>query len=84
MVRIIFNTDFEDTISETIWNESILESSGFENFKAKAEHYIREHEDNEVIAKLKSNVPLSADDVKERSGARSTQNGIMIQRSVHH
>ena len=63
--QLIFNTDFEDTISETVWNESNLESSGFENYKAKAEHYIREHEDNEVIAKLKSNVPLSADDVKE-------------------
>lgn len=63
--QLIFNTDFEDTISETIWHESNLESSGFENYKAKAEHYIREHEDNEVIVKLKSNVPLSADDVKE-------------------
>lgn len=63
--QLIYHTDIEDIISDSIWNESELESKGFENYKAKAEHYIREHEDNEVIAKLKSNVPLNADDVHE-------------------
>ncbi len=63
--QLIYHTDIEDIMSGSIWNESELESKGFENYKAKAEHYIREHEDNEVIAKLKSNVPLNADDVHE-------------------
>lgn len=35
-----------------------------QDYKAKAEFYIRQHQDNEVFAKLKSNVPLNTDDVK--------------------
>ena len=31
--------------------------------KAKAEYYIREHQDNEAIRKPKSNIPLSHDDI---------------------
>ena len=34
------------------------------NYKAKAEFYVRQHQENPVIAKLKSNIPLSSDDVK--------------------
>ncbi len=32
--------------------------------KAKAEYYVRQHQDNEVIARLKTNVPLTGADVK--------------------
>ena len=32
--------------------------------KVKAEYYIREHQDNEAIKKLKSNIPLSHDDIE--------------------
>ena len=35
------------------------------NYRAKAEYYIKEHQDNEAIKKLKSNIPLSKDDIKE-------------------
>jgi type I restriction enzyme R subunit len=55
-------------LADLLLHTDYLNNAGlkdFENYKAKAEHYIREHEDNEVIVKLKSNVPLSADDVKE-------------------
>ena len=34
------------------------------NYKAKAEFYIRQHQDNIVIAKLKTNRPLTALDIK--------------------
>ena len=34
------------------------------NYKAKAEYYVRKHQDNIVIAKLKSNKPLTSSDVK--------------------
>ena len=34
------------------------------NYKAKAEFYVRQHQDNAVIAKLKSNIPLTSADVK--------------------
>ncbi|MBQ2736904.1 MAG: restriction endonuclease subunit R, partial [Clostridia bacterium] len=47
------------------WNESDLESDDLKNYKVKAEFYIRQHQGEAAIAKLKSNVPLSAEDVKE-------------------
>ena len=57
-------TNFDDEILSVEWNESDLESDDLKNYKAKAEFYIRQHQDEAAIAKLKSNVPLSADDVK--------------------
>ena len=57
-------TNFDDEILSVEWNESNLESDDFKNYKAKAEFYIRQHQDEAAIAKLKSNVPLSAEDVK--------------------
>lgn len=63
--RLVYETDIADKMEEPEWKESELESKGFENYKAKAEHYIKEHQDNAVIAKLKSNVPLTSDDIKE-------------------
>ena len=35
------------------------------NYKAKAEFYVRQHQDHVAIAKLRSNIPLTADDVSE-------------------
>ncbi len=61
----IYNTNFDDEIISIDWNESELENDDLKNYKAKAEFYVRQHQDNEVIAKLKSNVPLNSDDVKE-------------------
>ena len=46
------------------WNESELENDDLKNYKAKAEFYVRQHMDNAAIAKLKSNVPLTAEDVQ--------------------
>ena len=61
----IYNTNFDDEILSIDWNESELESDDLKNYKAKAEFYVRQHQDNAVIAKLKSNVPLNSSDVKE-------------------
>jgi len=58
-------TNFDDEILSVEWNESDLESDDLKNYKAKAEFYIRQHQGEAAIAKLKSNVPLSAEDVKE-------------------
>ena len=63
-IGVKYITNFDDEILSVEWNESDLESDDLKNYKAKAEFYIRQHQDNEAIAKLKSNVPLSADDVK--------------------
>lgn len=35
------------------------------DYKAKAESYVRQHQDHAAIAKLRSNIPLTADDVSE-------------------
>ena len=56
--------DIDDDILSIDWIESDLENDDLNNYKTKAEYYIRQHQDNEVIAKLKSNEPLSSDDVK--------------------
>lgn len=63
--KLIFDTDMQETITDISWNDSEIDSDGFANYKDKAEHYIKEHQDNEAIAKLKSNIPLSTDDIKE-------------------
>ncbi|MBQ8301716.1 MAG: DEAD/DEAH box helicase family protein [Clostridia bacterium] len=59
----IYNTDFSDDILSTEWKESDLENDDLKNYKAKAEYYVRQHQDNSAIAKLKSNVPLSKEDI---------------------
>lgn len=60
-----YTTNFTDEILSVDWNESELENNDLKNYKAKAEFYIRQHQDNAVISKLKTNVPLTKDDVKE-------------------
>lgn len=63
--KLIFDTDMEETITDVAWNEFEPDNDGFANYKDKAAHYIKEHQDNAAIAKLKTNVPLSPDDIKE-------------------
>ena len=57
----VYHTNFDDEILSMEWKESELESDDIKNYKAKAEFYVRQHQDNEVITKLRSNVPLSAE-----------------------
>ena len=64
VTRIIYDTDFDDDILSIDWKESELESDDLKNYKAKAEYYVRQHQDNIAIAKLKSNVPLTETDIK--------------------
>lgn len=61
---IKYNTDFTDEILSTEWNDSELENDELKNYKAKAEFYIRQHQDNIAIAKLKTNQPLTEMDVE--------------------
>ena len=61
---VTYITNFDDEILSTEWNDSELENDDLKNYKAKAEFYIRQHQDEAAIAKLKGNVPLNADDVK--------------------
>lgn len=59
-----YDTNFEDELLSIEWNEADLESDDLQNYRAKAEFYIRQHESEAVIAKLKGNVPLTPEDVQ--------------------
>ncbi|MCM1539086.1 MAG: DEAD/DEAH box helicase family protein [bacterium] len=63
--RLRYDTNFEDDILDISWNESELENDDLKNYKAKAEYYIRAHQENGAIKKLKSNIPLSRADIEE-------------------
>ncbi len=62
--KLRYDTDFSDDILNTNWNESELDNDELKNYKAKAEHYIRQHQDNLVIAKLRTNQPLTHLDIE--------------------
>lgn len=63
--HVTYKTNFDDEILSMEWKESELESDDLKNYKAKAEYYVRQHQDNEVIAKLKRNISLKTSDIKE-------------------
>ena len=61
----IYNTNFTDDILSVEWKESELENDDLKNYKAKAEFYLQQHQDKPAIAKLRTNIPLTAADVQE-------------------
>lgn len=60
---IKYVTNFTDELLSMEWKESELENDELKNYKAKAEYYIRQHQDNIAIAKLKTNRPLTSGDL---------------------
>ena len=62
--RMTYITNFADELLSMDWNESELENDDLKNYKMKAEFYIRQNQDNAVITKLKTNQPLTSNDVK--------------------
>ncbi|MEL7647298.1 MAG: DEAD/DEAH box helicase family protein [Sedimentibacter sp.] len=60
-----YTTDFKDDILNMEWREAELSNDDLKNYKAKVEYYLKKHEDNLVISKLKTNKPLTKTDVKE-------------------
>lgn len=63
--RARYTTNFKDDISDVVEKDSELDNSDLDNYKKKVSHYIRQHEDNPVIRKLKTNLPLTPNDMKE-------------------
>ena len=63
--QMIFETDFNDEILSKTWNESDLENDDLKNYKEKEEYYIRQHQNEKVISKIKTNQPLTTDDIKD-------------------
>ncbi|MCM1237123.1 MAG: hypothetical protein NC489_44195 [Ruminococcus flavefaciens] len=64
IIAVRYDTDFTDDILNMEWKDSELESDELENYRAKAEYYVREHQDNIAIAKQKTNQPLTGEDVR--------------------
>ena len=62
--KVLYDTNFDDEILSVDWKASELENDDLKNYKAKAEFYIRQHMNDAVIAKLKGNIPLTAEDVQ--------------------
>ena len=74
LINKVLNTDYVDTaginefeeIREKLRNLMKYlpnENDALKNYKAKAEYYIRQHQDNIAIAKLKRNKPLTSTDI---------------------
>ena len=67
VIRPVYLVDTSVLVDEILsmdWHESELENDDLKNYKMKAEFYVRQHQDNAVIAKLKTNKPLTSADVK--------------------
>lgn len=58
-----YTTNFDDEVLSIEWKESQLENDDLINYRAKAEYYVRQHQDEAAIAKLKGNIPLTTEDV---------------------
>ena len=58
-----YDTNFDDVLLSKECNDSELEDDELSNYKARAEFYIRQHQDNKAIAKLKTNQPLTNEDI---------------------
>lgn len=63
--KLRYDTNFEDEILSMEFKESELENDDLKNYKMKAEFYIQQHTDDEVITKLKNNIPITESDVKK-------------------
>ncbi len=55
--------NFIDEILEVNVNDSKPETTVLESYREKAEHYVRTHENEDVIRKLKTNLPLDDADI---------------------
>jgi type I restriction enzyme R subunit len=58
-----YDTNFTDEVLSIDWNESQLDNDDLANYKKKVNYYILQHQDIPPIAKLKSNQPLTHEDV---------------------
>jgi len=61
--RALYTTGFDDSVIDIQWMKSDLESDDLQSYKAKASHYIHEHQNELVILKLKTNRPLTGSNV---------------------
>lgn len=58
------DTHFTDEIIETKVNDAFYNDEGLENYKEKVQHYLKAHEDDEAIYKLRHNQVITPDEMK--------------------
>ncbi len=63
--RQTYTTHFDDEILSMEWKPSELDGDELKNYRAKAEYYVRQHTSSAAIRKLRTNIPLSEDDIAE-------------------
>ena len=85
--NVRYDTNFADELLSTQNGMSLnLKMMNLKNYKAKAEYYIRQHQDNIAIAKLRTNQPLTAAGYCNRwrrcYGRKLVQNRIMNKNMV--
>lgn len=61
---ISYSTNFDDQVLSTEWHQSQLETDDLKDYRARAEFYVREHQNDPAIVKLKSNLPLTEHDLE--------------------
>ena len=61
--KVVFITNFTDDITGMDWHEPEMTDDELPNYRARAEHYIRAHQDNPAIVKLRENIPLDESDM---------------------
>ena len=60
-----YDTNFADDILSVDWKDAELENDDLQNYKAKAEFYVRNHLDHIAIYKLRKNKPLNSNDLAD-------------------
>ncbi len=63
--RKIYYTDFEDQMSEGEEGQPLYTSNELKNYRKKVEYYLKAHEDNLSVYKLRNNKRLNETDMKE-------------------
>ena len=58
------DTHFTDEIIETKVNDAFYNDEGLENYKEKVQHYLKAHENDEAIYKLRHNQVITPDEMK--------------------
>ena len=61
----VYSTNFTDDILSVEWREAELDKDELKDYKARAAFYLRSHQDSEAVAKLRTNIPLTRQDVAQ-------------------
>ncbi|MGE6415785.1 DEAD/DEAH box helicase family protein [Planococcus kocurii] len=60
----IYYTDFQDEVTEQNENGSILNVNNLQSYRQKVEHYLKQHQDQLAVYKLRHNKPLTKQDTE--------------------